>query len=100
MHHLTHSRSLAGLVLLVDAAFNHVPFYPYACTVGSVGLFFGIVGFVVLKCLPQYYMHLEFGSVTAGACVGALLFVWWSVAVGILTFQGPYLALSNGYLAT
>lgn len=39
-------------------------------------------------------------DVTVGHLLSAFLFVWWSVAAGILTFQNPFTGTGNGYFAT
>ena len=40
------------------------------------------------------------GGVTVEMLFAFFLFVWWAIAAGIMTFQGPFTATTNGYFAT
>ena len=38
-------------------------------------------------------------SVNAGLVLAVFLFGWWLIGAGLCTFRGPFVAISNGYLA-
>lgn len=47
-----------------------------------------------LCTLPKVGISVNFGLVLA-----VFLFGWWAVGAGLCTFRGPYVSISNGYLA-
>ena len=48
----------------------------------------------------KLFSHHAVGDVTYGMFLAGMMLVFWSVAVGVLTFWSPYLGIGNGYLAT
>ena len=93
---------------LVDVLFNYRPlqgtatrFYAFACVMGVVGCMVGSAGFVLAKLRPEKYnatlVEGSYGELTAGKALALIMLVLWSLAVGLLTFQGPYVAIQNGF---
>ena len=87
------------------------PNYKYATVVGSVALVLSMMGLVLMKFFYRSAFAKElfpmpnvgavsFMPCTVGSLLAAITLVWWTIATGIMTFHGPYVSLSNGYLAT
>ena len=102
---------VAGLVILADVLFNYRPlqgtatrFYAFACVMGVVGCMVGSACFVLAKLRPEKYNATlgegSYGELTAGKALALIMLVLWSLAVGLLTFQGPYVAIQNGFFGT
>jgi hypothetical protein len=72
--------------------------YTYAVSVAVIAMAFGLFG-LFLSLRPDIYDQFLFvapvvGSVTIGSGNSLFLFAWWTIAAGILTFNGPFLTVS------
>lgn len=81
--------------------------YPgFAVASGIVGICFAGVLMLVQGQNPESLVKVIFsnfpmvGVVTVEMLFAFFLFAWWAVATGIMTFQGPFTATTNGYFAT
>jgi len=75
----------------------------YSISVGMVSIG-TIVGYFLMAryksaFLDSYELSIGSSSLNAAQIVSTFLFVWWFIAVGILTFHGPYTATSNAYFS-
>lgn len=81
--------------------------YPsFAIASGIVGICFAGVLMILQGQNPEGLVKVIFsnfpmvGVVTVEMLFAFFLFAWWAVATGIMTFQGPFTATTNGYFAT
>jgi hypothetical protein len=92
---------LAAMVLLIaitstfGKSTNH---YGYAISVAVIAMFFCLLG-LLLSLRPDARDQLLFvaplvGTVTIGYGNAIFLFAWWTIAAGILTFNGPFTDVS------
>ena len=101
---------VAGLAIIVDVLLNNVELrfsgnYRFALFIGILGTIVGAIGFLMLENRQDNFDRKlctmpQFGDVTLGTCLAGTMLVFWSVAVGVLTFWSPYLGVGNGFLAT
>ena len=101
---------VAGLAISVDVLFNNIELrfsanYRFALFIGVLGTCVGSAGFLMQKNSKgkfheTFFSNPSVGDVTYGMFLAGMMLMFWSVAVGVLTFWSPYLGVGNGYLAT
>ena len=101
---------VAGLAISVDVLFNNIELrfsanYRFALFIGVLGTCVGSAGFLMQKNSKgkfheTFFSNPSVGDVTYGMFLAGTMLMFWSVAVGVLTFWSPYLGVGNGYLAT
>lgn len=99
---------VASIVLCVCVAVDGLGISngAYTLAVGIVGTVLAFAMLIMRALAPQRLRTKigikgpEFiGEVTVGTILYLFGFVWWAVAVGIITFINPYTVASNGYFA-
>ena len=83
---------------------NYTPTYPLV--VGIVSIVGSAVLIIVQGKNPEVLLKVvvsgvpKVGGLTVEMLFAFTLFIWWGIAAGIMTFQGPFTATTNGYFAT
>lgn len=82
------------------------PNYTYATTAASIAMVFTAIGILLVSATELYDRDLFQlpGSLTltVGKLLAIFLFIWWIVAAGVITFDGPFTSsalLANGYFS-
>lgn len=104
---------VSAIVILFDVVFAWEvnPNRGYTAAVGTMGVIFSVVGFVLLKsCYDIIFTKelfpvpklgaMSFKPCTVGSLLATIALVWWTIGAGVLTFDNPYTYLCNGFVAT
>jgi len=104
---------VSAIVILFDVIFGWEmhPLRGYTAAVGTLGVVFSVAGFVLLKSFYDITFTKElfpvpklgamsFEPCTVGSLLATITLVWWTIGAGVLTFDGPYTYLCNGFVAT
>lgn len=99
---------VAGIILCIATGQlpSSVRNWGYTIAAGVVSSVFSLFGLILYQKQDVYTRKLFeaplVGEVTPGLILAMFLFVWWSIATGIITFSDPFTGTSNanGYLST
>ena len=100
----------SGGVLIIDICFHAdrvgvYDRYIYAAVVGGAAMVLALVALGLLRFCPEQYTRLVvssgkydnltvrdrfLGELHVGRVIALVAMFWWGIAVGILTFMGPY----------
>jgi len=98
------------LVVAIAVKKSDTLHWGYTISVGATAAAFAFVGLLLLALGSRYssgrhpadkviFAAPVLGDMSLSSVVALFLFVWWGIAVYILTFYGPFVDTTNGYFA-
>jgi hypothetical protein len=94
---------IAAIILVVAISLpTEAKNYGYGLTVGILSILFSGFGLFLINkptLHDQQLMTLPIiGPCNIGKCINLFLVVWWGIAAGVLTFNGPFTVVSTKIL--
>lgn len=74
--------------------------WAYTVSAAVIAMAFSLGGLAMVHFNKDGFDKPMMGMCSAGRLLMFFLFVWWAVAAGIITFDGPFEMVGNGYFAT
>jgi len=74
--------------------------FGYTVSAAVVALGFSLGGLIMVHLNKEGFDKKMMGVCSSGRLLMVFLFCWWAVAAGIITFDGPFEMVGNGYFAT